>query len=365
MLPHVMKLAYALCAALLLCATPVAAQPAPAPSPPQPGEGLDAPTGEEPRRVVVLLLAAPGVDAELADALTEVAIGAVAARGGISIVGKEEFQAQLGQGEERSLECVSSTACVGRVGVQLDVHEVIAGTLNRRGQVWLFNLNRIDIRTGELVGRAFDELEGDAGALAAAIQESIPALYEVTREPSTLQISTDVPGAEISVDGRLIGTYAGSPVTLPDTSPGPHEVRISAPDHVEWVRTVQVSEGLTLQVDATLEPIVTSEGQISPLLWIGAGTAAGGGLLGMVFGLSSQRSPGDGVSRRQALRFVSDREREAVIANIAFAVAAGGVVAAVVGLLLSDFGGSDSTSTSHFGLAPLAGGLALTVGGAL
>lgn len=360
-----MKPALALCGVLLWCAAPASAQQAPAPSPSPPGDGLDAPTTDEPRRVVVLVLAAPGVDAELADALTEVVIGAVAARGGISIVGKEEFQAQLGQGEERSLECVSSTACVGRVGVQLDVDEVIAGTLNRRGAVWLFNLNRIDIRTGALVGRAFDELEGDAGALAAAIQESIPALYEVAHEPATLRISTDVTGAEIAVDGRLIGTYAGSPVTLPDIAAGPHEVRVTAPDHTDWVRTVQVSEGLTLRVDADLEPIVTTEGEVSPLLWIGAGTAAGGGLLGLAFGLSSQRSPGAGSNRRQALSFVSDREREALIANIAFVVAAGGVITAVVGLLLSEFGDSDTQPTARFGLTPLAGGVSLTAGGSL
>ena len=68
---------------------------------------------------------------ELADALTELMIGEIAVRGGVSIVGKEEFQAQLGQTEARSLECIGSAACLGRVGVELQVDEVVAGTVGR------------------------------------------------------------------------------------------------------------------------------------------------------------------------------------------------------------------------------------------
>ena len=105
-------------------------------------ERLQAPPPDPAKRVAVLLLAARGVDPETADALTEVAIGALAARGGATILGKEEFQAQLGQGEARSMECVTSTACLGRVGVELGVDEVIAGTINKRGAAWVFNIDR-------------------------------------------------------------------------------------------------------------------------------------------------------------------------------------------------------------------------------
>ena len=125
--------------------------------PGEPAQSLQAPVEDSAsrKRVAVLVLATGQVEAATADALTELAIGVVAQRGGIAIVGKEEFQALLGQSEEGSIECVSSSACLGRIGVELGVDELIAGTLGRREQVWIFNLNRIDIRSGVLAGRAF------------------------------------------------------------------------------------------------------------------------------------------------------------------------------------------------------------------
>lgn len=325
---------------------------------------LVAPPPDPTPRVAVLLLAARGAEPETADALTEVAIGAVAARGGATILGKEELQTQLGQGEARSMECVTSTACLGRVGVELGVDEVVAGTVGRRGETWVFNLNRIDIHSGELVGRAFREVEGDLGAVAAAIQEMVPGLYEVEeREPATLLVSANVQRAEITIDGVLVGIYRGEPVRLDDVSPGRHRVAVSAPGHADWARAVNVGEGSTLEIEATLEGL-TAEPHRSPLLWVGTGLAVVAGVTGLAFGVKSQDEPGDGLTRVEAMRFVDDRERDARIAHVSFGVAAVGAATLVLGLLLSDFSGAESPP-AHVGAAPLDGGALLRVEGSL
>ena len=171
------------------------------------------------RRVAVLILAAGGgVDPSMADGLSELLVGALAVQGGVTIVGKEEFQAQLGQGDEGTLDCISSLACLGRVGVQLDVVEVVAGTLAHRDERWVFNLNRVDVRTGEIVGRVFREVEGDLGAVADALNAAIPELYAPAPEPEppvppaplepapgALVLSTPVDGAEVAIEGALVG----------------------------------------------------------------------------------------------------------------------------------------------------------------
>lgn len=336
------------------------------------GATLEAPAahgeGEEPIRVAILVLAAPGVDAELADALSEVVIGAVAARGGVSIVGKEEFQAQLGQGEARSMECVSSAACVGRVGVQLGVDEVVAGTVNRRGDTWIFNLNRIDVRSGELAGRAFQEIVGDLGAVAAAIQSAVPGLYEHTLSPATLVVAANVPGAEVIVDGVLAGVYQGEAVTLAEITPGRHEVAVSAPGHFEWRRAVNVQAGSTLQLDASLEEVDPGSRGISPMLWAGGGTLVAGAVLGLAFGLRSQREPGSGATRREALATIDDRERDARVAHVSFVIAGVGAALAVVGVAMSDFDGDEDdpeATITAAALAPVPGGAVLSIGGSL
>lgn len=316
------------------------------------------------RRVAVLLLAAGGVESETADALTELAIGTVAARGGVTIVGKEEFQAQLGQGEARTLECIGSAACLGRVGVELDVHEVVAGTVGRRGDSWTFNLNRIDIRTGQLTGRAFREVEGDLGAVADAIEEALPALYEVVRSPARLTVSSNVDGAELFVDGMLVGAFRGdSPVVVEEIQPGPHEIAVHASGHEPWSRTVNVAEGATLQLDASLDEMAQPGAPyVSPLVWVGGGVAVVGASVAVFFGVSSQRTWEERDNRGRAVEFVEARELDALIANAAMAGAAAGLVTLGVGMLLSDFDGEPAPGP-RVGITPVEGGSLLQVEG--
>src|SRR5262245_14757838 len=81
-----------------------------------PPDASDAPPPAPPAtRLAVILLATSGVEPSTADDLTEVLVSALAERGGFSLVGKEEFQAQLGQTERGSLECIGSVACIGQV----------------------------------------------------------------------------------------------------------------------------------------------------------------------------------------------------------------------------------------------------------
>ncbi len=336
---------------------------------PGPGEGLERPPAEgaeaAPRRVVVILLASAGVDPETADALTELAIGAVATRGHVSIVGKEEFQAQLGHSEARSAECVSSTACLGRVGVHLGVDEIIAGTIARRGDRWIFNINRIDMRSGDLAGRVFQEVPGDVGALADAVQAAIPELYTQVTDPAQLLVSTNVDGAEVVVDGVLIGVYRGEAVQLVDVAPGRHELVVTAAGYFDWTRVVNVAEGATMQIEATLEvPDDPGEsGGISPLVWIGFGTAAVAGGMAIYFGVSSQQTLEGEATRAEALQYIDTRSTEATIANVSMVVAGAGLGLAIIGLLLSDFGGDEGGVTAA--AMPIEGGALLSLRGSL
>jgi len=321
------------------------------------GEALERPPGGEPRtrRVAVVILASSGVDPETADALTELAIGAVATRGRVSIVGKEEFQAQLGQGEARSAECVTNTACLGRVGVQLGVDEMVAGTIARRGDRWVFNLNRIDIRSGELAGRIFREVSGDVGAVADSVQDAIPELYERVSDPGILLVSASVDGSEVVVDGVLIGVYRGEAVRLTEVSPGRHELVVSAAGYYDWTRVVNVAEGATMQIEASLEePSAPSEGGggISPLFWVGLGTGVVAGGLATYFGVSSQQEPESGLNRAETVDHVNARQTEAVVASVCIGVGVAAAAVMVIGIFTSDWGGADEPPVEA-GVAPL------------
>ncbi len=342
-------------------------------APAQSGSSLDAP-GQgaavvPATRVVVLLLATGEVEASSADDLSEVIIGAVAERGGVTIVGKEEFQARLGGGERGSLECVSSAACLGRVGVELSVDQVISGTIGQRDGTWVFNLNRVDVRTGELLGRVFREVAGDLGAVAGELQDALPALYAVVRRPATILVSSNVDGAEVAIDGLVIGTYHdGAPVRLEGVAAGQHEVRVRSRGHRPYLRAVHVASGATLQLDAEL-----GTPGVSPLVWVGGGLLVAGGGSALAFGLLSQSGAGDGATRAQAVDDFQQRRTEALLANIGFAVLGAGAITLGIGVILSLLSNADGRDeaevmrddTARLEVVPLPGGAALTFGGSL
>jgi hypothetical protein len=243
------------------------------------------------------------------------------------------------------------------VGVQLGVDELLAGTVARRGNTWVFNLNRIDIRTGELAGRVFREVEGDVGAVADAVQSAIPEIYERVSRPGRILVSANVDGAEVVIDDVLIGVYRGDDVTLSNVTPGRHQLVVSAAGYFDWTRVVNVAEGATMQIEADLEAPTPRRdgGGISPLLWIGLGTGVVAGGLATYFGVSSQASREPGLSQAESVAFVEARQTEAIVASICIGVAIAGAAVAILGLFLSDFDGEES-SPVEAGAAPLPGG---------
>lgn len=320
------------------------------------GAPVDVPSVTEaspaaPARVAVLVLGASDTDAVAADGVSEVLIGAVASRATapLHIVGKEELQAALGHAEERSLECVSSPRCLGRLGVQLDLDEVIAGVVRSSEGGWRFDLNRVDGRSGENVGRTSGEVQGDLGALAGALLEALPELYAVAAPAEVvLRVTASVAGAEIRVDGTLIGRFEGEALAVPDLAPGTHTVEVQAEGHEPWRRELELVAGTERELDAGLTPIVLAPPPppppargISSVLWVGVGVAALGGATTMAFGLRSRGQPAEGATRAEAVAFHQDRQRDATIANVGLGVAAAGVGLMVTGLLLSDFGDRD------------------------
>ncbi|NIS36436.1 MAG: PEGA domain-containing protein, partial [Actinobacteria bacterium] len=84
-------------------------------------------------------------------------------------------------------------------------------------------------------------------------QDAIPQLYARVSDPGALLVSADVDGAEVVVDGVLIGVFRGEPVELADVAPGRHELVVSAAGYFDWTRVVNVAEGATMQIEASLE----------------------------------------------------------------------------------------------------------------
>jgi len=333
---------------VLWLAAPAAAQG----GPPEAAE----PT-EPRRRVAALVLTTGDLDPAMASALSEVLIGALAARGGVTLVGLEELQAQLGQGDAGTLECIGSMACLGRAGVQLDVVEIVAGTLAQRDSRWVFNLNRVDLREGEIVGRVFREVEGDLGAVADALHAAVPELYAPPEPepepeppippappepaPGALIVRTPVTGAEVTVDGALVGLTASGGLSH-ELPAGSYALEVGASGYHRWQRTVAVRSGAETRIEVALEEAWTET--VHP--WVIVGASIAGAALGVGIGLgvaSQERLSLDPdnmrtgeISRAEAVAYYDARRAEALAANVLFGVAGAAAASAVLFLFFPE-----------------------------
>ena len=89
------------------------------------------------------------------------------------------------------------------------------------------------------------EIPLDAGGgPGAAARRPVPAA------PSTLQVDSRPAGAQVWVDGTLVGA---TPLVLPAVAAGSHSVRIELPGYQPWVTSVAVGGGERTRVAASLE----------------------------------------------------------------------------------------------------------------
>ena len=97
--------------------------------------------------------------------------------------------------------------------------------------------------------------------------------------PGSIRVLT-LAGASISLDGASRGsTDANGERVLGDVSPGPHELRVSAPDKIEHIQSVTVTPGQESRVKATLKSVPSPPGTVQEnpkdglkYVWIPSGT---------------------------------------------------------------------------------------------
>ena len=83
----------------------------------------------------------------------------------------------------------------------------------------------------------------------ATLNNSAPQPDSLNTDLSTVALRSSPDGAEITIDGKFMGT---TPSTL-NLPAGEHTVKIEKSGHKEWSRTVTLSAGGNITVDATLE----------------------------------------------------------------------------------------------------------------
>ncbi len=94
-------------------------------------------------------------------------------------------------------------------------------------------------------------VNGDTPLDASKFGVSQPQSVPVSADSAAVTIKSPLEGAEIEIDGKFVGS---TPSTL-SLKPGEYKIVIRKSGYKPWERTVTVSGGSSLNIDATLESI--------------------------------------------------------------------------------------------------------------
>jgi hypothetical protein len=279
-----------------------------------------APAGARSRpKMAALILKTGSVDEELADNLTEVLISRLARRGDHDIAGKEELKTKLGVDDRAAADCMSNPGCLGRVGTELGVTEMVVGTLGKRGDDYVYNLNLIDIESGKVENRVFELVAGGkVQPLIAAVQSTADKLLEPKVEPGAVRVTSETRGAMVYLDEAFMGS---TPVRRDGVEPGPHSLRVEKEGHVGWAKEIEVPAGATMEVKVPLGALVKRRTWPGPAAASMAVLAGLSGVVGIVLDALALQ-PTTAATRAGAIQDANARFVESFAGNVFLGAAA-------------------------------------------
>jgi hypothetical protein len=313
---------------------------------------------------------------DLARVLADAAAAGAAAAPDLQVLSQGDIAAMLGLERTRQmLGCTEDQGCMAELAGALDSDRLLSGSLTILERTSLLTVKVLDVKKSRTLARL------TATLLDATERELVDTARRLGHEAVTgekldttglVRIAVDRPGATVTLDGRSLGTSPVKEATR--VLEGPHSITVQKDGFVRWSTTVMVQAGQTVPVAADLVPVqLLGEAARSRLWtwgWVSAGVALAAGGSGIYFGRQASQSfdayKAETV-RSRAVDLHNQAQRESTIANVSWAVAGAGALAAgglLVGAMLQDAAAAPPPSTRTTAVPVLVpGGAMLTVGG--
>jgi PEGA domain len=175
-------------------------------------------------RIAVVTLDAPPELQFTGKSVAE-ALAKEAAKAGFEVVGPGAVAEKLGPaGHAELVRCGDDGPCLAHRGAKLGVDRIVAGWLRKRGTAYRVALVHADAKTGERLGGLEREIPVASRRLQKDLAAAAPALLAGGEDTTgILRVTTDVPGAQVTVDDVVVGR---TPVARA-VKPGKHKVKVS------------------------------------------------------------------------------------------------------------------------------------------
>lgn len=231
---------------LLVCA--FAATAAAAPNPPP-----------KPTRIAVAPLSTLGAEDTSAAAkkMESDLAKELATASGAKVVSGTEVADEIKKAKKPILRaCDGDVDCLTELGKLMGASHVVFGEVGGLGDVQVIYLVLVDVSTGKEVRRAQVQM---AVAEQGGIKGGAVRLVDPDRFSGRLVVTTPVKDAVIYVDGRRVGKSPSPAVALPV---GPHALRVTHPEHRDFVRFVEIAFDKDTPVAVELTPYASIETEL-------------------------------------------------------------------------------------------------------
>ena len=123
-----------------------------------------------------------------------------------------------------------AASCMAEAGKSLGAQKLIYGSVKRTNDDYTVWLKMFDVRRARIENGLTETLarkNADAAGLRAASARWFAKLTSRTATGGTVQITSNVAGAAVSLDGIPVGITREQGLSIPDVAPGKHELTVS------------------------------------------------------------------------------------------------------------------------------------------
>ncbi len=164
-------------------------------------------------------------------------------------------------------ECTGEEKCLAAIGKKLGVDVVVTGTVGSMADSYVLNIKAVESSSGKQIQRIqSDPLRGSPDDLIEGVRVAAYRLLAPEQLHGSIQIQSDLVGAEVQLDGKTIGKTPLPRLGVISKQPlGKHKLRVQAAGYAPFDDEVVIHFQKVSQVVVRLLPSteVIGTGKIS------------------------------------------------------------------------------------------------------
>jgi hypothetical protein len=137
--------------------------------------------------------------------------------------------------------CTGEEKCLASIGKRLGVEYVVTGTVGSLGDNYVLNIKVVEVATGKSQRIQSDPLRGSPDELIEGVRVAAYRLLAPQQIHGSLQIQSDLIGAEVTLDGNKLGkTPLPNGGVIAKLPIGKHHLRVEAKSYDPFDSDVEV-----------------------------------------------------------------------------------------------------------------------------